>query len=110
MKKLLLMTILGLSSITTSFAVPAINFEKSDYPNEWSFTVDEIAIWCMQGSQLYVVEFEKDQWYALNGSGKANASKNNAHADISPIWAKDPDTGANKSLSFWIDKGLKACK
>lgn len=110
MKKLLLIAILGLSFVSSAFAVPVKNFEKSDYPNEWAFTVDEIAIWCMQGSQLYVVEYEKDQWYALNGPGKAFANQNNAHKDISPIWAKDPNTGANKSLSFWIDEGLKACK
>lgn len=110
MKKIFISLFLLLSVATISYAVPAKTFEQGDYPDQWAFTVDEVAIWCLNGSQLYVVEFEKDQWYALNGPGKAHADKNMAHDDISPIWLEDPETGLKKSLSFWINEGLEVCK
>ena len=111
MKRLLtfvsLMTLMGLASAQ----VPAENFLKEDYPNEWAFTVDEVGIWCLEGKQLYVVEHESGKWYALNGVAKAKAKENMMEEDISPIWLNNPSSpGSKKSLGFWIDKGLSLCK
>lgn len=109
MKKVLVGTLFILLSVV--FANPPVDsFAKEDYSNQWAFTVDEIAIWCLAGKQLYVVNYDDDQWYALNGPGKARAQENNSHEDISPIWADNKKTGTKKSLSFWINKGLELCR
>lgn len=110
--KRLLISIYLISSIGLASAqVPAANFLKEDYPNEWAFTVEEVGIWCLEGKQLYVVEHESGNWYALNGIAKAKAKENMMEEDITPIWLDNPNNpGAKKSLGFWIDQGLSLCK
>lgn len=108
MKKMFLGVLLIMMNVVLANP-PVKSFAKEDYPEQWAFNVDEVAIWCMTGKQLYVVDYTDDQWYALNGPGKANAQTNNAQADITPIWADNEETGVKKSLSPWINKGLDLC-
>jgi hypothetical protein len=81
---------------------------KSDFGDDWPFTVEEGLLSCKGGDGFGAVIFSSNGiTYAVNGIAKGRKIYNNIEA----IWADNPAVpGLKKNIGIIIDRGLKLCK
>ena len=80
------------------------DISRDKFGESWPFTVDRGNLYCVNGNQ--VVFASSGGLYAVNGAA-INSGK---YQSLDPIWVNNPSTGAKKSLSEIIEKGLQLCK
>lgn len=99
----------------------SICITKSQYQDEWAFSVDTLCLKCDNG--MVTATDSKGQHYYLNGLASGRYSQDSNYKDISTIQIDDvemnkvlktvsngqPFTPVKKSISFATNKGLELC-
>jgi uncharacterized membrane protein len=80
----------------------SIRVSRSQFGEEWPFTVEE---GILRGRGWGSVTFKaRGEEFAVNGVAKGQGFK-----DIEVIWANDPETGLKKNIGPIIERGLELC-
>jgi hypothetical protein len=78
---------------------------RDEFGDDWPFTVEGGVLRCEGEGGVGAVIFEAEETeYGVNG-----VAKSQGYADIEPIWADEPSTGAKKNIGPIIDRGLELC-
>ena len=109
MKRTLITLTLLAATACSSGSVDGTHIGRADLGDAWPLTVEEGTLACNGSGGVGEVFFTAPEGtaYAVNGAAKSNERL----ADVTPIWADNPDiNGLKKDIGPLIDKGLALCE